>query len=144
MARYSSALRKQAEYYEELEYRPLAKQEAKRISVAKQEKKGFMRTSFLSAVLGAITIATLAVQFVSIEIGVLASQKRVEKLTKEVYVVKRENEVLESDIRNFMTLDDVKEKALALGMEYQSKENTIYYTKSEREYVRQDEALPVR
>ena len=95
-------------------------------------------------VVALFVILCLGYNFLSINSKVISDLKQIEKLEKDLDVLKNENDGLESSIKSFRPdLDYVYKVATEeLGMVKADRSQIKTYTNSEKEYVRQYEDIP--
>ena len=95
-------------------------------------------------VVALFVILCLGYNYLSINSKVISDLKQIEKLEKDLDVLKNENDGLESSIKSFRPdLDYVYKVATEeLGMVKADRSQIKTYTNSEKEYVRQYEDIP--
>lgn len=104
-----------------------------------------MHPVYLSLLVVALfVILCLGYNYLSIDAKVISDLKQIEKLEKDLDVLKNENDGLESSIKSFRPdLDYVYKVATEeLGMVKADRSQIKTYTNSEKEYVRQYEDIP--
>ena len=104
-----------------------------------------MHPIYLSLLIVALAVVLyLGYNYLSIDAKVITDLKQIEKLEKDLDVLKNENDGLESSIKSFRPdLDYVYKVATEeLGMVKADRSQIKTYTNSEKEYVRQYEDIP--
>lgn len=93
----------------------------------------------------AICALYLCVSYLQLQSSIAARIKNIEKLEKQVEVLKADNDALQTRINTSVDLDYVFKVATEeLGMVYANKQQVRLYNKTESEYVRQYEDIPER
>ena len=149
-----TAARKYSPTYEvEKKYvsRPKKIDAVRRKYVEEMDKKRIKEVSvqmhpiYLSLLIVALAVVLyLGYNYLSIDAKVITDLKQIEKLEKDLDVLKNENDGLESSIKSFRPdLDYVYKVATEeLGMVKADRSQIKTYTNSEKEYVRQYEDIP--
>ena len=132
-------------------YRPKRIDAVRRKYVEEMDKKRIKEVSvqmhpiYLSLLIVALAVVLyLGYNYLSIDAKVITALKQIEKLEKDLDVLKNENDGLESSIKSFRPdLDYVYKVATEeLGMVKADRSQIKTYTNSEKEYVRQYEDIP--
>ena len=132
-------------------YRPKRIDAVRRKYVEEMDKKRIKEVSvqmhpiYLSLLIVALAVVLyLGYNYLSIDAKVITDLKQIEKLEKDLDVLKNENDGLESSIKSFRPdLDYVYKVATEeLGMVKADRSQIKTYTNSEKEYVRQYEDIP--
>ena len=132
-------------------YRPKKIDAVRRKYVEELDKKRIkevsvqMHSIYLSLLIVALAVVLyLGYNYLSIDAKVITDLKKIEKLEKDLDVLKNENDGLESSIKSFRPdLDYVYKVATEeLGMVKADRSQIKTYTNSEKEYVRQYEDIP--
>ncbi len=132
-------------------YRPKKIDTVRRKYVEEMDKKRIKEVSvqmhpiYLSLLIVALAVVLyLGYNYLSIDAKVITDLKQIEKLEKDLDVLKNENDGLESSIKSFRPdLDYVYKVATEeLGMVKADRSQIKTYTNSEKEYVRQYEDIP--
>lgn len=93
----------------------------------------------------AICALYLCVSYLQLQSSIAARINHIEKLEKQIEVLKADNDALETRINTSVDLDHVYKVATEeLGMVYANKNQVRLYNKTESEYVRQYEDIPER
>ena len=95
--------------------------------------------------IAAICALYLCVSYLQLQSSIAARINSIEKLEKQIEVLKADNDALETRINTSVDLDHVYKVATEeLGMVYANKNQVRLYNKTESEYVRQYEDIPER
>ena len=149
-----TAVRKYSQTYEverRYVYKPKKVNTVKKKYMEEIDKKRIKEVSlqmhpvYLSLLVVALfVILCLGYNYLSIDAKVISDLKQIEKLEKDLDVLKNENDGLESSIKSFRPdLDYVYKVATEeLGMVKADRSQIKTYTNSEKEYVRQYEDIP--
>ena len=79
--------------------------------------------------------------YISVQSSLTTLIRTTQRNESELAKLKNENDSLENQL-NYVNLDDISQKARALGMVYAGKNQVIHYKKTDSEYVRQFEDIP--
>lgn len=114
--------------------------------VRNREKALSMDLPFVIALtIAAIFTLYFCINYLQIQSSIAARLNQIEKLEKEIEVLKADNDALETRINTSVDLDYVYKVATEeLGMVYANKNQVRLYNKTESEYVRQYEDIPER
>ena len=98
-----------------------------------------LQVLFLTGALALVVV--ILGNYISVQSSLTTLIRTTQRNESELAKLKNENDSLENQL-NYVNLDDISQKARALGMVYAGKNQVIHYKKTDSEYVRQFEDIP--
>ncbi len=111
-----------------------------------QEKALHMNFPYvLLLTVASFCVLVICVNYLQIQSTISARLDNIERLEKNVELLKAENDATETRINTSIDLDYIYKVATEeLGMVYANRDQVLLYDKTESEYVRQDEDIPTQ
>ena len=99
--------------------------------------------SLIVLIMATILMLGTCVNYLKVQSSITTHRNKIEKLEDRLQTLKADNDALEAHINTGLDLDHIRYIAMSeLGMVYQTKDQLIYYEKTESGYVRQNENIP--
>lgn len=113
----------------------------KQRSISQNSTMGVLSFIMLTSALGIFLY--MCVSYLQAHIQLNYSTNTISAMESQLEEMRNDNDALEGRINTYIDLDEVyKEATGRLGMVYADKNQVIRYTKSESEFVRQNEDIP--
>lgn len=112
--------------------------------VRKNRKKALhMSPGYVLFLTAAAVIALLVcINYVQLQARITSSSKNITIMQEELAELREENNTRYNAVMNTVNLEEVRKKAMKLGMEYATAEQIVGYESPSADYVKQYEAIP--
>ena len=95
---------------------------------------------FLTA--AAVIALLVCINYVQLQARITSSSKNITIMQEELAELREENNTRYNAVMNTVNLEEVRKKAMKLGMEYATAEQIVGYESPSADYVKQYEAIP--
>ena len=148
-ARQLEAMPAMPDYREEIKRRKAAEEEAERKRqkrIARQQQERALRANrryLMFLTMGVAIFGVFAGAYINIQSDITARMKTISRLESQIADLKAENDEAYKRINTAIDLDAIKNTAIdELGMFYATKEQIVYYTVENDDYMNQYIEIP--
>lgn len=113
--------------------------------VARRNQERALRVNFgyvFFCAAAVLVFCIVCVTYIRLQSDIVGRTRRISKLESEIMDLRAENDAAVKRIDLSTDLDDVKEKAFALGMKYATAEQVIYYVIEDSDFMEQYSEIP--
>ncbi len=114
---------------------------------AKRNQERALRINFgyvLFCTMALILTCGVCVAYIRLQSDITSTMKHISRLESQVADLRADNDAAMKRIDLSTDLDTIKEKALALGMNYAAEDQIIYYSVEDSDYMNQYSDIPKR